>query len=73
MVEVLSKDELKELGELGSKVTQVQYIDAVVKVLNRMKAGGFFTTRLYTGTDLLMMAGRDLVKELRNELEGAHH
>ena len=68
MVEVLSKDELKELKGLSDKATRVQYIDAVIKVLNRMKARGFFRTRLYTGTDLLMMAGRDLLKELRREV-----
>ena len=65
MIKVLSKDELKELKELSDRVPPGQYVDMVVKVLTRMRREGFITSGLYTGMDLLMMAGRSLLKELR--------
>ena len=65
MVEVLSKDELKELKELSDRVTPAEYIYDALMVLRRLRHSGVYRGRLYTGTDLLMMVGRSLLKELR--------
>ena len=65
MVEALTKDELKELKELSGRVTSPQYVCMLIKVLDELRDARVHGNRLYTGTDMLMMAGRSLLKELR--------
>ena len=65
MVESLRPDELIELRELLDRLTPLEHINLVAKVLRGVERKGFLRRSLYSGDEVLAIVARALIRELR--------